>query len=136
MKKVAGSLRIDLAQYRELEAFAQFGSDLDKTTQAQLARGERLVEVLKQPEFAPITTSKQIVIIFAATNGYLDQVPVDAVGRYEEELYLHMDSKASDVLEALQSQNLDDALREKLGTAVKEFTDHFHKRQGDVSKES
>ncbi|MFP4500572.1 MAG: F0F1 ATP synthase subunit alpha [Candidatus Hydrogenedentota bacterium] len=136
MKKVAGSLRIDLAQYRELEAFAQFGSDLDKTTQAQLARGERLVEVLKQPEFAPITTSKQIVIIFAATNGYLDKVPVDAVGRYEEELYLYMDSKAADVLEALKSQALDDALREKLGTAVQEFTDHFHKRQGDASKES
>src|SRR5690606_7204811 len=76
MRSVAGRLRLDLAQYRELEAFAQFGSDLDATTQKQLARGARLVEVLKQPQFAPVPFEEQVMIIYAATNGYLDEVPV------------------------------------------------------------
>ena len=87
MRQVAGSLRLDLAQYRELAAFAQFGSDLDKATQAQLNRGRRLVEVLKQPQYQPLPVEKQVVIIFAATKGYLDSIDVEHVRRYEDELY-------------------------------------------------
>jgi F-type H+-transporting ATPase subunit alpha len=132
MKKVAGSLRLDLAQFRELEAFAQFGSDLDKATQAQLARGERLVEVLKQPQFQPVPANKQIAIIFAATNGYLDKIPVSAVKRYEQELYAFLDANGQDVLQALASQQLDDALRGQLEALLNEYTENFHKRQGDA----
>ena len=87
MRQVAGSLRLDLAQYRELAAFAQFGSDLDASTQAQLNRGARLVEILKQPQYNPLPVEKQVLLIYAGTNGYLDQVPVSDVGAYETELY-------------------------------------------------
>ncbi|MGD0585633.1 MAG: F0F1 ATP synthase subunit alpha, partial [Oryzomonas sp.] len=91
MKQVAGTLRLNLAQYREMAAFAQFGSDLDKATQMQLARGERLVEVLKQPQYRPIPNEKQVLIIFAANNGFLDDYPVAALKRYEPELYAFFD---------------------------------------------
>src|SRR5262249_43524472 len=94
MRQVAGSLRLDLAQYRELAAFAQFGSDLDKATQAQLNRGRRLVEILKQPQYQPLPVEKQVAIIFAATKGYLDAVPVEEVRRYEEELYRFLYARA------------------------------------------
>src|SRR5437773_296921 len=87
MRQVAGSLRLDLAQYRELAAFAQFGSDLDKATQAQLNRGRRLVEILKQPQYQPVPVEKQVAIIYAATNGFLDPIPVEELTRYEQELY-------------------------------------------------
>ena len=86
MKKVAGSLRLDLAQYRELAAFAQFGSDLDKSTQRQLTRGERMVEILKQDQYVPMTVEKQVSIIFAAGKGFLDDVPIDQVARLGEGL--------------------------------------------------
>jgi F-type H+-transporting ATPase subunit alpha len=136
MKKVAGSLRLDLAQYRELEAFAQFGSDLDKATRAQLARGERLVEVLKQPQYQPIAANKQVAIIYAATQGYLDKVPVDAVRRYEMEFYQYCDTEGAEILQRLAKDALDDDLRGKLDALVKQFTEHFHKRTGDASVES
>jgi F-type H+-transporting ATPase subunit alpha len=93
MKKVAGKLRLELAQYRALAAFAQFGSDLDKATQQQLARGARLTELLKQGQYHPLPVEKQVVLLYAATNGYVDNIPVEALGRYERELYSFIDSK-------------------------------------------
>jgi F-type H+-transporting ATPase subunit alpha len=93
MKKVAGKLRLELAQYRALAAFAQFGSDLDKATQQQLARGARLTELLKQGQYQPLSVERQVVILFAATNGYIDALPIEALGRYERELYSFIDSK-------------------------------------------
>jgi F-type H+-transporting ATPase subunit alpha len=101
MKKVAGSLRLDLAQFRELEAFSQFGSDLDKATQAQLNLGARLVEVLKQPQYAPLNVAKQVLIIYAATTGHLRTVPVDQVSRFEKELYAHFDASHKNLLDQL-----------------------------------
>src|SRR2546426_840170 len=97
MKTVTGRLKLDMAQYRELAAFAQFGSDLDKITQAQLARGERLTEVLKQAQYQPIPVEKQVAIIFAGTNGFLDDVPVSKVKEFERDLYRHMDTQAPTV---------------------------------------
>src|ERR1700754_1665166 len=93
MRQVAGTLRLDLAQFRELSAFAQFGSDLDKSTQAQLARGQRLVEILKQPQYQPLAVEKQVAIIYAATKGYLDAVPIDDIKAYETELYRFIESR-------------------------------------------
>ena len=98
MKQVAGMLRLDMAQYRELAAFAQFGSELDKATQQQLSRGSRLVEVLKQPQYQPLPMEKQVSIIYAGTRGYLDKYPVDVMTSYEQQLYSFMESKYSDVL--------------------------------------
>ena len=95
MRQVAGSLRLDLAQYRELAAFAQFGSDLDPATQKQLNRGKRLTEILKQPQYQPLPVEKQVAIIFAATNGYLDAVPVEKLRQYEDELYRFLDTQPS-----------------------------------------
>ncbi len=87
MKQVAGTLRLDLAQYRELEAFAAFGSDLDKATQQQLTRGARLVEILKQPQYQPLPMEKQVTILFAGTRGFLDKYPVEVLAKYEAGLY-------------------------------------------------
>ena len=98
MKQVAGMLRLDMAQYRELAAFSQFGSELDKSTQQQLSRGSRLVEVLKQPQYQPLPMEKQVSIIFAGTRGFLDKYPVDMLASYEQQLYSFMESKYSDVL--------------------------------------
>jgi len=98
MKQVAGMLRLDMAQYRELAAFSQFGSELDKSTQQQLSRGSRLVEVLKQPQYQPLPMEKQVSIIFAGTRGFLDKYPVDVLPSYEQQLYSFMESKYSDVL--------------------------------------
>ncbi len=105
MKKVAGTLRMDLAQYREMEAFAQFASDLDATTQRQLARGERLVEILKQPQYKPQPVEHQILIIFAASNGYIDHLPTSALGRYESEVITYMESQHKAVMDELRSLN-------------------------------
>ncbi|MGZ7246249.1 F0F1 ATP synthase subunit alpha, partial [Streptococcus pyogenes] len=91
MKKVAGTLRIDLASYRELEAFTQFGSDLDAATQAKLNRGRRTVEVLKQPLHKPLPVEKQVLILYALTNGYLDTVPIEDILAFEEDLYAYFD---------------------------------------------
>src|SRR5207245_11440325 len=99
MKSVAGSLRLDLAQYRELAAFAQFGSDLDKASQQQLSRGKRWVEVLKQGQFSPLPVEKQVAIIFAGSNGFLDDIAVEDVRRFEAELNQFLDNAKPDVLQ-------------------------------------
>src|SRR5207253_9756991 len=99
MKSVAGTLKLDLAQYWELQAFAQFASDLDKATQAQLARGERIVEVLKQQQYQPMANSDQVMIIFAVTNGYLEEIPVDKVKAYEAGFYPFMRDQYPEVVE-------------------------------------
>jgi len=126
MKKVAGSLRLDLAQFRELEAFSQFGSDLDKATQRQLSRGERLVEVLKQPQYAPVPVEKQVLIIYAATNGFIDAVPVEAVHEYEQQLYGHFDTQHKDLLDELKATGeMGGDLKAKFDDALKAFTDGF-----------
>jgi len=126
MKQVAGTLRLDLAQYREMAAFAQFGSDLDKATQAQLARGERMVEVLKQGQYVPIPVEKQIMIVYAAVNGYLDGIPVSEIKRYEEELYQFIGGTHPELgQEILKKKEFDDALREKLNKALDEFKERF-----------
>jgi F-type H+-transporting ATPase subunit alpha len=126
MKQVAGSLRLDLAQYRELEAFAQFGSDLDKATQAQLERGKRLVEALKQPQYKPLPVEKQIVLIYAATNGYVDAYPVEAIGKYEEELYAFVESRHPEIFAELrEKKTIDDAFAEKLNKVLDEFQGVF-----------
>ncbi len=98
MKQVAGKLRLDLAQYRELAAFAQFGSELDKSTQNQLNRGIRLVEILKQPQYQPLSLEKQVSILYAGTRGFLDKYPVDVLASYEQQLYSFLESKYSDLL--------------------------------------
>ncbi len=126
MKQVAGKLRLELARYRELEAFAQFASDLDPATRAQLERGRRLMELLKQPPYQPIPVEKQIVAFFAAINGYLDDIPVEAVTKFERELYAFMDAQHPEILkEILEKKQLDDELTEKLHAAVKEFKATF-----------
>ncbi len=122
MKQVAGSLRLDLAQYREMEAFAQFGSDLDKATLAQLERGKRLVEILKQPQYAPLPVEKQIVIIYAATNGYVDGYPVEALAKYEQELYGFIESKHPEIFAELKEKKaISDEFSAKLNKVLDEF---------------
>ncbi len=126
MKKVAGRLRLDLAQYRELEAFAKFGSDLDKATVAQLRRGSHLVELLKQNQYVPMPVEKQVVSIFAGTNGYLDEIPLEEVQRYEKELLELMDLKHRDFLaEIAMKKDLTPEITAKLEGIVKEFTASF-----------
>ncbi len=122
MKSVAGTLRLDLAQYRELAAFAQFGSDLDKATQAQLARGQRLVEILKQPQYQPMAVENQVLIIWAATSGHLDDVPVDQARRFETEFLKFVENSQPGVLAALREKKaLTDEIKADLKTAVTDF---------------
>ncbi len=126
MKKIAGTLKLELAMYRELEAFAKFGSDLDEATQQQLRRGARLTEILKQPQYSPLPVEKQIVIIFAGTNGYLDDLPLESIQQYEKELYEFLDASHKDLLrEIIEQKDLTDELREKLHEVLKEFTESF-----------
>mgnify|MGYP000707552646 CR=1 FL=1 len=126
MRAVAGRLRLELAQYRELAAFAQFGSDLDKATQAQLNRGRRLVEVLKQPQYQPLAVEKQVAIIFAATNGYLDEVPVEQVRKYEDDLYRFLESRHPGVLSGIaEKKAMDDEAKKGLEDALTEFNKEF-----------
>jgi F-type H+-transporting ATPase subunit alpha len=126
MRQVAGSLRLDLAQYRELAAFAQFGSDLDPATQKQLNRGKRLTEVLKQPQYHPLPVEKQVAIIYAATNGYLDPVPVEQVRQFEDELYAFLDTRYPAVLSAIAEKKiLDDEVKGALTGALDEFGKQF-----------
>ncbi len=126
MRQVAGSLKLELAQYRELAAFAQFGSDLDKTTQAQLNRGQRLVELLKQGQFSPLPFSKQIVLIFAGTNGYLDDLPIDQVKAFEAELGQYSDTMGAGVLSAIMEKKiLDDDLKAAIRKLLGEFKAKF-----------
>ncbi|MEQ9619465.1 MAG: F0F1 ATP synthase subunit alpha [Deltaproteobacteria bacterium] len=122
MKKVAGTLRLDLAQYREVEAFSQFASDLDKATQMQLARGSRLVESLKQGQYEPLAVEKQILIIFAVTNGYVDDYPADSVKKYEKELYSFFESKYPDLLKDIRAKKeITDDLKEGIVKALDEL---------------
>ena len=124
MKKVAGTLRTDLAAYHELESFAQFGSDLDQATQAKLNRGRRVVEVLKQPLHTPIPVEKQVIILYALTHGYLDSVPVDDIARFEKELYDNFDTNHTDLLEHIRKTGeLPD--EKKLQEAISKFADSF-----------
>ena len=127
MKKVAGTLRLDMAQYRELAAFAQFGSEqLDKATQAQLARGQRLVEVLKQDQFQPLAVEKQVLIVFAGGRGYLDDVEVSAVRRFERELYPFVETNFPNVLKTLREKKaIDDALQAEMIKSLDEFKERF-----------
>ncbi len=126
MRSVAGSLRLDLAQYRELAAFAQFGSDLDKASQAQLNRGKHLVEVLKQGPYSPIPVEKQVMIIFAGTNGYLDDLPIEDVRRFEAELYKFLDNSKPDLLRAIrEKRELNDEIKKQVVEALKEFKQRF-----------
>ncbi len=126
MKQVAGSLRLDLAQYREMAAFAQFGSDLDKATQAQLARGERLVEILKQGQYQPLPVAKQILIVYAGVNGLLDSYPVQVLQRYEQELYKFVEDKHTDILNEIEKKKaLDEALDQKIMKILEGFKQVF-----------
>jgi F-type H+-transporting ATPase subunit alpha len=126
MRQVAGTLKLDLAQYRELAAFAQFGSDLDKITQNQLNRGQRLTELLKQPQFAPLPTEKEIAIIFAGTNGYLDDLKVEQIRAFEDGLYKYLDASQSALLQDIVSKKtLDDDLKNRLKDALKEYKEGF-----------
>ncbi len=126
MKQVAGTLRLELAQYRAMAAFAQFASDLDKATQHQLARGQRLVEILKQGQYVPAPVEEQIVIIFAGTQGYLDELPVDSLRRYEEELMSFIKGKRAQVLELIRTKReLNDEVKTALHDALKEFAKAF-----------
>src|SRR6187399_2063120 len=126
MRQIAGSLRLDLAQYRELAAFAQFGSDLDASTQAQLNRGARLVEILKQPQYNPLPVEKQVLLIYAGTNGYLDPVPVSDVGAYETELYRTFELRHAGMLKVLaEKKQIDDEVKAGIKGALEEFGKQF-----------
>jgi len=126
MRQVAGPLRLELAQYRDLAAFAQFGSELDKASMAQLNRGKRLVEVLKQPQYQPLPVEKQIMILFAATNAYLDDLPVEDCRPFESELYRFLDNAHPGLLQKIKEQKkIDDALREEISSVLKEFKERF-----------
>jgi F-type H+/Na+-transporting ATPase subunit alpha len=126
MRQVAGSLKLELAQYRELAAFAQFGSDLDKATQAQLNRGQRLVEILKQPQFQPLGFGRQIAIIFAGTNGYIDDLPIDQVRDFETELYKYLDAINPNLTKSIEEKKtLDDALKADLKKTLDDFKKTF-----------
>jgi F-type H+-transporting ATPase subunit alpha len=130
MRQVAGSLRLDLAQYRELAAFAQFGSDLDKATLSQLNRGRRLVEVLKQPQYQPLPIEKQVIIIYAATNGYLDAIDVERVRAYETELFTFLDTRRAQLLSGLsEKKQIDDQIKTDLDQALTEFGQTFSAAQ-------
>ncbi|MBI2956431.1 MAG: F0F1 ATP synthase subunit alpha, partial [Acidobacteria bacterium] len=126
MKQIAGRLRLDLAQYRELAAFAQFGSELDKATQAQLSRGERLTELLKQDQFQPLPVEKQIALIFAGTGGYVDDLPVSECRRFERDLYSFLDTSHAGLLAKIREKKaLDDELRAEMQKALQEFKEKF-----------
>ena len=126
MKQVAGTLRLDMAQFRELEAFAAFGSDLDAATQRQLTRGQRLVEILKQPQYQPLSMEKQVTILYAGTRGYLDALPVDVLAKYEAGLYKFIEDRFPKVFEGLkEKQAIDDGLDKLMGEALTAYGEEF-----------
>jgi F-type H+-transporting ATPase subunit alpha len=128
MKQVAGTLRLDLAQYRNLAAFAQFGSDLDKASQQQLARGQRMVELLKQSQFAPMDVELQVASIYAGTKGYMDSIKVASVRDFEKGLHEHLKSKGKEILSAIVATGkLEKATEEALGKSIQEFKDRYLK---------
>ena len=133
MKQVAGTLRLGLAQFRELEAFAQFGSDLDKATQAQLNRGRRLVEVLKQGQYAPLSVGHQILTIYAVSNGYMDDLSVEQCRPFEKELYRQFDMQHKDLLEQIvHKDGLTDDLKTALNEALDKFKEQFQATHAPV----
>ena len=121
-RSVAGTLRLDLAQYRELEAFAAFGSDLDAATQRQLTRGERLVELLKQPQYKPLSMEYQVLALYAGTKGYIDKYPKDAVGKYEAGLYSFVEARFPEVFTGLVEKQ---AITEDLEATIKKALDAY-----------
>ncbi len=126
MKSIAGTLRLDLAQFRELEAFAKFGSDLDKSTLAQLTRGERMVEILKQKQYSPMNIDKQIAIIFAGTKGHLDDIPLDKVSEFESALFDYLDANNSIELETLRTEGvMSEEVSDILDKSISQFKDGF-----------
>jgi F-type H+-transporting ATPase subunit alpha len=126
MKQVAGTLRLDLAQFREMAAFAQFGSDLDKATLAQIERGKRMVELLKQGQFVPQTMQDQVIVLFAGTQGYLDDIPVESIEKFEEEFLQFIKETKDDLRSELaEKKAIDDDLKEKLIQAIEEFKKGF-----------
>jgi F-type H+-transporting ATPase subunit alpha len=126
MKQVAGSLRLDLAQYRELEAFAAFGSDLDKATQAQLTRGARLVEILKQPQYQPLSMEKQVTLLYAGTKGFLDNYPLDVLGKYEAGLYPFIEDKYPQIFKELdEKKEISDSLDKTMSDALNAYHEEF-----------
>ncbi|HSR41729.1 MAG TPA: F0F1 ATP synthase subunit alpha [Longimicrobiales bacterium] len=137
MKKVAGRLRLDMADYRGLEAFAQFGSDLDAATQRQLARGERIVEVLKQPQYEPMEVEHQVAAIYAVTNGHLGDVPVEKVRKWEVEFHEHLDAQHGDLMAELREQKtLPEELEERLVKAIEEFNEIWASEQMPEGEEA
>jgi len=126
MKDVAGTLRLDLSQYRELEAFAQFGSDLDEATQRKLSRGERIVEVLKQPQYSPMNVTDQIMIIYTVINGYLDDIPVDNIERFEKEFLSYMNTNFPEIVTSINEKGeLSDEIEEKMKKNIIDFKKSF-----------
>jgi F-type H+/Na+-transporting ATPase subunit alpha len=126
MKQVAGRLRLDLAQYRELEAFAKFGSDLDKSTQQQLNRGVRLVELLKQPQYVPMPADKMVMSLYSGTRGYLDEIPIDKVAEFEQQMLAYIERKHPEILAELKEKNfISEELDQRMGAALKEFGEVF-----------
>ncbi len=126
MKQVSGTLRLDLAAFRELQAFAQFASDLDEASRKQLERGQRMVELLKQPPYQPIPFEKQVVALYAGTRGYIDDIPVSAVTKFERELYVFIDTKYPQILEKIrESKKIDAEVEEELKKAIEDFKTQF-----------
>jgi len=126
MKQVAGRLRIELAQYREMAAFAKFGSDLDKTTQALLARGSRLTELLKQGQYVPVPVERQVVLMYAGANGYIDTYPESALKKYEQEMLQFVEEKHPDLYTDIKvKKQIDSSLDEKLVKVLDEFKKQF-----------
>jgi F-type H+-transporting ATPase subunit alpha len=126
MKSVAGTLRLDLAQYRDLAAFAQFGSDLDKATQQQLNRGQRLIELLKQPQYAPMPVELQVSVIWAGINGLVDDVPLENVRKFEQGLRTFMENARGPLLDKIRTRKeLTEEVREELRAAITEFKERF-----------
>jgi F-type H+-transporting ATPase subunit alpha len=131
MKKVAGTLRLDLAQYRAMEAFAQFASDLDAASRAQLERGRRLVELLKQDQYVPLPVEKQVVIVYAGTNGFVDKLPVESLREFESELYRFIDANHPEVWQEIrEKREIDDTLKNKVDKLLKTFAKQFVASQG------
>ncbi|MCL0071818.1 F0F1 ATP synthase subunit alpha, partial [Peptococcaceae bacterium] len=126
MKQVAGTLRLDLAQYRELAAFAQFGSDLDKATQARLNRGARCMEILKQPQYQPMPVEEQVMVIFAATRGYLDDIPLEKVKEFEQGLLQFLRKEKPEIGKSIrEAKKIEPDTEEKLKAAIEEFKKTF-----------
>ena len=126
MKKIAGMLRLDLAQYRELEAFAKFGSDLDKATQRQLTRGERMVEILKQGQYEPLSVEKQIAIIWAGNSGHLDEIPIEKIKDFEDGFLSYLETSESSILaDIVDKSEITDEIKNSLEKAVNNFKKTF-----------